>query len=102
VDKLLDQLIACGVDILNPVQTSAAGMVPAELKARFGSRLVFWGAVDVQQFLRTATPEQVRHGVLELVETLGAGGGYVTAPAHEIQDDIPAENIVAWIEAVRA
>ncbi|MCL5268986.1 MAG: methyltransferase [bacterium] len=67
IRPLIDPLIAIGVDILNPVQTSAAGMDPAGLKAAFGDRLVFWG---------------------------------VMAPAHEIQDDIPAENIVAWVEAL--
>ena len=101
VYALLDHMIACGVDILNPVQTSAAQMDPQGLKARFGDRLVFWGGVDVQQFLPTATPEQVREQVLALIESLGRGGGYVVAPAHNMQDDIPPENIVAWVEAVQ-
>lgn len=101
VYALLDQLIACGVDILNPVQTSAARMEPAALKARFGDRLVFWGAVDVQQFLPQATPEQVREHVLELATVLGERGGYVIAPAHNMQDDVPPANIVAWVEAIR-
>ncbi len=98
---LLDKIIACGVDILNPIQTSAEGMDPARLKQRFGDRLVFWGGVDVQGFLRTATPEMVRAGVKELIATLGHDGGYVIAPAHNMQDDVPAENIIAWVEAMR-
>jgi uroporphyrinogen decarboxylase len=102
VFALLDQLIACGVNILNPVQTSAAHMDPATLKARFGGRIVFWGGVDVQQFLPRATPEQVREAALALIETLGAEGGYVMAPAHEMLDDIPPEAIVAWVEAWRS
>lgn len=101
VDRLLDRLIACGVDILDPIQTSAAGMQPASLKARFGDRIVFWGAVDVQQFLRESTPAVVRAGVRELVDVLGTDGGYVMAPAHQIPDDVPAENIIAWIEGIR-
>ena len=101
VFDLLDQLIACGVDILNPVQTSAARMEPERLKAAFGDRVVFWGGVDVQRFLPTATPEEVGQRVRELARVLGQNGGYVMAPAHEIQDDTPAENIVAWVEAVR-
>jgi uroporphyrinogen decarboxylase len=101
VVKLMDQIIGCGVDILNPVQTSAAEMDPRLLKDRFGDRLVFWGAVDVQQFLPRATPEEVGVHVAELLGVLGEDGGYVMAPAHEIQDDVPAENIVAWVEAVR-
>lgn len=99
--ELLDKIIACGVDILNPIQTSADGMIPAELKRHFGDRLVFWGGVDVQSFLRLATPEMVRDGVKELIATLGRDGGYVIAPAHNMQDDIPPENIIAWVEAMR-
>ena len=101
VVDLLDQIIACGVDILNPVQTSAAKMEPERLKAAFGERVVFWGGVDVQRFLPFATPDQVRERVAQLAGVLGRDGGYVMAPAHEMQDDIPPENIVAWIEAVR-
>jgi uroporphyrinogen decarboxylase len=101
VFELLDQLIACGVNILNPVQTSAARMEPARLKAAFGERVVFWGGVDVQRFLPFAAPDEVRERTIALAHTLGRNGGYVMAPAHEMQDDIPAENIVAWIEAMR-
>ena len=102
VVALLDQLIACGVDILNPIQTSAAGMDPATLKARFGDRLAFWGGVDVQQFLRHATPDEVRQGVRELIRVMGEGGGYVVAPGHNMQDDVPPQNIVAWVEEMAA
>jgi len=101
VTDLLDDIIACGVDILNPVQTSAAGMEPAGLKAQFGERIVFWGGVDVQQFLPHATPDEVAREVVRLAAILGAGGGYVMAPAHEIQEDVPIENLVAWMEAMR-
>jgi uroporphyrinogen decarboxylase len=101
VYALIDQFIECGVDILNPIQTSAAKMDPQGLKDRFGDRITFWGAVDVQQFLPRATPEEVRERVLKLAEILGARGGYVMAPAHEMQNDIPPENIVAWVEAIR-
>ena len=82
VDKLLDQIIDCGVDILNPIQTSAAEMDPKALKDRFGDRLVFWGAVDVQQFLPQATLEEIPAHIGELVSVLGQNGGYVMAPAH--------------------
>ena len=100
--KLLDQILDCGVDILNPIQTSAAEMTPHLLKERFGSKLVFWGAVDVQQFLPRATQDEVRVHIGELLDVLGENGGYVMAPAHEIQDDVPVENIAAWIETVRS
>lgn len=75
-------------------------MDPRLLKSRFGDRLVFWGAVDVQQFLTRATPEEIPAHVNELLSVLGQNGGYVMAAAHEIQDDVPAENIVAWIDTV--
>ncbi len=101
VFKLLDQIIDCGVDILNPIQTSAADMQPARLKERFGDRLVFWGGVDVQQFLPRAKPEEIPEQVRDLVGTMGKKGGYVMAPAHEIQADVPPENIVAWMDALR-
>ena len=98
---LLENIMNCGVDILNPIQTSAAGMEPRLLKQRFGDRLVFWGAVDVQHFLPRATPEEIPAHIRELVSVLGESGGYVMAPAHQIQDDVPPENIVAWIETAR-
>ena len=100
VAALIDALLDCGVDILNPVQTSAAEMEPAGLKQRFGDRLVFWGAVDVQDLLPRATAKQLARHTRDLIETLGAGGGYVMAPAHEVQQDVPAENVIAWIEAI--
>ena len=101
VARLLPQIIACGVDILNPVQTSAVGMEPERLKAACGDKLVFWGAVDVQQLLPRATPDEVRKEVTRLIEVLGKDGGYVVAPAHEVQEDVPPENIAAWVETVR-
>lgn len=98
VYELLDQFITCGVDILNPIQTSATDMQPSKLKASFGSRIVFWGGVDVQQFLPKATPEQVHQEVNHLMDELGSNGGYIMAPAHEMLDDIPPENIAAWVD----
>ncbi len=96
IAELLDAIIDCGVDILNPVQTSAVQMDPRALKLRFGERIVFWGAVDVQQFLPQAGEQQVRQTVRDLINTLGRDGGYVIAPAHNMQDDVPPANIVAW------
>ncbi len=101
VFALMEYLLECGVDILNPVQTSAARMDPHNLKDSFGEKIVFWGGVDVQQFLPKASPEQVRHRIRELSQIFGSGGGYVMAPAHEMQKDIPPENIVAWVETIR-
>ncbi len=101
VFDLLDQIIKCGVDILNPIQTSATGMEPQSLKSNFGDKIVFWGAVDVQDFLPTATSEQIPQHIDELIRILGKDGGYVMAPAHEIQDDVPAESIATWVEFLK-
>lgn len=101
VFKLLDRLIDCGVDILNPVQISAAMMEPKLLKKKYGDRITFWGAVDVQQFLPQANKDEIMHQVTELKDVLGKDGGYVMAPAHNMQSDIPPENIAAWVEAVK-
>ena len=98
----IEDMIEMGVDALNPVQVNSRGMDDtAALKRRFGDRIVFWGGVDVQQFLPQATPSEVRDHVRELIRVLGQDGGYVMAPAHNMQDDIPPENIVAWVEAVQ-
>ena len=98
VVELLSDIIDCGVDIINPIQTSAVGMDPADLKARFGDRVVFWGAIDVQDFLRTADPDLVKQHTKNVIRTLGRDGGYILAPAHNIQDDVPPENIIAMIQ----
>ncbi|MBI5723291.1 MAG: hypothetical protein HZA50_04985 [Planctomycetes bacterium] len=101
VFRLIPELIRCGVDILNPVQTSAFEMEPQRLKDAYGDRIVFWGGVDVQKLLPDASPDEVRSHVNELIRVLGRDGGYVVAPAHVMQDGIPAENVMAWVETVR-
>jgi uroporphyrinogen decarboxylase len=96
----IPDLLENGIDILNPVQISASGMDPAELKARFGDRLVFWGgAIDAQHVLPTASPEIVRQQVRKNLEVWKPGGGYVFNNVHNIQAGIPPENIVALYEA---
>jgi len=98
--ELIPDLIEAGVEILNPVQTSAAKMDPARLKAEFGDRLTFWGGgVEGQRVLPFGTPAQVREQVRERLEVFAPGGGYVFAPIHNIQPDVPAENIVAAYDA---
>lgn len=101
VAALLDDFVEMGVDILNPVQCSAAGMDPATLKARYGEKLVFWGGgVDTQKTLPFGTPEEVRREVGERVATLGRGGGFVFNTIHNIQAQTPVENIIAMYETV--
>lgn len=97
---IIPDLIAAGVDILNPVQTSAAGMDPQRLKREFGNQLVFWGGgCDVQGLLPWATPEAVEADVRHRLDILAPGGGYVFAPIHDLQHDIPPANIVAMYDA---
>jgi len=98
--EYIPDLIAGGVDVLNPVQISAKGMDPAWLKREFGDRLSFWGgAIDSQHVLPSASPEEVREHVRRNVEMLKPGGGYVFNSVHNIQAGVPAENIVAMYEA---
>jgi len=102
VRKVIPDLIEAGVDILNPVQVSAAGMDTAELKREFGKDLTFWGGgVDTQRVLGTGTPDEVRREVRRRIEDLKPGGGFVFAAVHNIQGNVPVENIVAMWEAFR-
>ncbi|MDD4269249.1 MAG: methyltransferase [Pirellulaceae bacterium] len=95
----IPSLIEMGVDILNPVQTTAKGMEPKKLKEQFGKRLVFWGgACDCQAVLPFGTPDDVAEEVRRHVEFLSPGGGYVFASVHNIQAQVPAENVIALFE----
>ncbi len=102
VRAFLPALIDAGIDILNPVQISAAGMDLAELKREFGRDLVFWGGgVDTQNVLGTATPEQIKEHVKRNIAVLAPGGGFVFAAVHDIQANVPPENVVAMWETVQ-
>ncbi len=102
VAPLIDEFIEAGFDILNPVQTSASGMDPSELKRRFGDRIAFWGGgVDTQRTLPFGTPDQVRRQVRERIMIFGQGGGFVFNTIHNVQAKVPVENLLAMYEAVR-
>lgn len=101
VRELMGDLIDAGLDAANPVQTSCAGMDPAELKAEFGGRHCFWGGgCDTQTVLPAAAPDEVRRHVLERLEILSPGGGFVFQQVHNIMSDVPPENVVAMFDAV--
>jgi uroporphyrinogen decarboxylase len=101
VRPLIPDYIELGVDILNPVHVRAAGMEPVALKHDFGDVLVFWGGgVDTQGVLPMGTPQEVREDVRRNIEALAPGGGYVFNPVHNIQADVPAENLLAMYEAL--
>ena len=102
IKKLFPYLIEAGVDIINPIQTAAAGMDPAELKKKYGDKIVFWGGgIDTQKTLPHGTPEDVRLEVKQRMKDLAPGGGFVFSPEHCLQSDIPFENLSAMVEAVR-
>ncbi len=99
INALLDDLIDIGVDVINPVQVTAADMDSATLASEFGDRVSFWGAVDTQHVLPNGTPEDVRAEVRRRIVDLAPGGGYVFSAVHNIQPDGPLENILAMYEA---
>lgn len=99
VRRFIPRLIEAGVDALNPVQVSAAEMDSKELKREFGRDITFWGGgCDTQGVLRSGTPDQVREEVRRRVDDFRAGGGFVFVQVHNIQPDVPMENIVAMYQ----
>ena len=96
---LIPDLITAGVDILNPVQTSAKNMDPQQLKSEFGGKLTFWGGgCDTQHVLAFATPAEIAQHVRERIQIFAPGGGFVFNPIHNIQADVPPENIVSMFD----
>jgi len=101
VYDLIPALAECGVDILNPIQPGAHQMEAAGLKQAYGGKMVFHGGIDTQRVLPFGTPAEIDAHVREVVSVLGKGGGYILAAAHNIQEDVPPENIVAFLQAAR-
>lgn len=99
IRAILPELIDIGIDILNPIQWRCPGMEQAELKRDFGDQVIFHGGVDNQYTLPFGTVDEVREEVRYNLEVLGAGGGYILAPCHNIQVVSPAENVVALYDA---
>ena len=94
VYRLMDSLAGCGVDILNPIQPGAFEMEPERLKRDYGEAFTFWGGIDEQNVLTQGTPDDVARHVREVAAVMGQGGRYVIAPSHNIQSDVPPENVV--------
>jgi hypothetical protein len=102
VEPFMEHFIEAGFDIINPVQINAAGMDPVLLKEKYGDRLVFWGGgVDTQKVLPFGSPEEVKAHVLNECELFAPGGGFVFNTVHNIQANVPLQNVVAMLEAVR-
>lgn len=103
VAPFIPDFIEMGVDILNPVQVSAAGMDPVALKRDYGRDIAFWGGgCESQRVLPFGTPQEVADEVKRRIDQLAPGGGFVFAPIHNIQSEVPPENVVAMYETARA
>jgi len=100
IQSFLDDFVGLGVDIINPVQVSARGMNPKSLKRRYGDQLSFWGGIDTQHLLPRGTPQEITKEVIQTISMLGKGGGYVAGAVHNIQADVPPENILALFDTV--
>lgn len=102
VETFMPLFIEAGFDIINPVQINAKGMEPRHLKDTYGKDLVFWGGgVDTQKMLSFGTPEEVKKQVLENCEIFAKDGGFVFNTVHNIQANVPIENIVAMLSAIK-
>ena len=102
IGEFIPDLIECGVQAINPVQITAHGMDPQRLKREFGRDMVFWGGgCDTQGTLNKGTPAQVREQVRRNIGIFGAGGGFVFTQVHNVQPDVPPENVLAMVRALR-
>ena len=100
-EPLIDDFIEAGFDILNPIQTSAAGMDPKYLANTYGNKIVFWGGgVDTQKVLPFGTPEEVYNMVCARLRIFGKNSGFVFTQIHNIQCNTPLENVIAMFQAL--
>jgi uroporphyrinogen decarboxylase len=98
VSPIIAELAEIGIDVLNPVQPECLDV--AEIKHRYGDKLAFWGGMGIQTTMPFGRPVDVRAEVKRLIETLGEGGGFLIAPTHVLEPEVPWENIIAFFEAV--
>lgn len=98
ITAFIDALIEIGVDILDPIQVSAANMDPAQIKKEYGSRICLHGSIDTQYVLPQGSPHQVSENVRRMIDILGSGGGFILAPCHVLQTDVPTDNVCAMYE----
>ena len=99
IEPIIPDLIEIGVQVLNPVQPEA--MDPAHIKSLYGDKLAFWGTVSIQQTMPFGSPDDVRAEVKQRIETVGRGGGFILAPSHVLEPEVPWENVLAFVQAAR-
>ncbi|MHB0999216.1 MAG: uroporphyrinogen decarboxylase family protein [Armatimonadota bacterium] len=99
IEPIIPDLIEIGVNVLNPVQPEC--MDPKKLKHEYGDHLAFWGTMGTQTTMPFGSTDEVRRVVKDMIETVGKGGGLVIAPTHSLEPEVPWENVVAFVEAVR-
>ncbi len=98
VAELLDDIREIGFEVFNPVQPGVPGHLPEDMKSRFGDKFAFWGAIDQQELLPNGTDEELEADIIEKINVLGKGGGYMIAPAHILQNDVSPQRVEKFIE----
>jgi len=99
ITEIIPDLIEIGVSMITPLQAEALDF--KFLKREYGRDLTFWGGVSTQKTFPYGTPDEVRAEVRERIRVLGKGGGYILAPSHELQGDVPLENMLAFIDEAK-
>lgn len=99
VDEIFPDMIECGLDIFNPFQPEVMDVF--DVKRRYGDRMSFYGGISIQRTLPFGRVQQVRDEVKKLIDVVGASGGYIASPSHDIPADAKPENIAAMIEALQ-
>jgi uroporphyrinogen decarboxylase len=98
VADLLNDIREIGFEVFNPVQPGVPGHLPQDMKENFGDKFAFWGAIDQQELLPNGTDEELEKDIIEKINILGKGGGYMIAPAHILQADVSPERVLKFIE----
>lgn len=98
-EAILDEMFEIGLDIINPIQPAC--MNPADIKKRYGNKLSMWGTMDIQHILPFGTPAEIDAAVKQLIKDCAPGGGYILAPAHNVQSETSIENIMAFYKAAK-
>jgi uroporphyrinogen decarboxylase len=99
VDAIFEDLIEIGLDVYNPLQPEIRDVY--EVKRQYGDRLCFYGGIGIQDLLPSGTPQQIKAEIRRMIEEMGRDGGYILGAAHSVMADVPVENLVALIEAIR-